>query len=109
MEQNDEENVEISRLNRRNFRLKIAVGVMVFLCLIFFVYAFVQKGIADENLMEAYKQRALAIEQAKIAEEQKMKTEQCADAARKLQLAAAQSAEMARRAAEDALNKRLKK
>jgi len=95
----------IDRLKKSNFHLKIVVGVMAFLCALFFVYALVQKGIAEENLVLA------SINSSKAMEERRQ-SNKCAEEARKLQQMAERNAEAARLAqqqAEEVLRKFSKK
>jgi hypothetical protein len=53
-------------------RSLIIPTVFILLTLLFLVYAFIQKGFADEAKMEALAQKELADQNARIAEQAKM-------------------------------------
>lgn len=78
--------------------MTVVMGILVFMIFIFFVYAIVQKGIADEM--------------QRVANETAIKLDKCAEAAIRQQGMAEKATEEARRArqqTEETLQKALKK
>lgn len=96
--------LEQKRKLQRARTTAIVFGVITGLALIALVYAFVQKGIADENLIQANIARAEAEKQKKLADENAIKAQEAAKLAeeqRKLAVAAAEEAKKAQALAEE--------
>ena len=107
-----EKDLIIAQYKKRSRMMSVVAVVMVLLTFIFYIYSFVQKGIAYENRLEAVDKAISAQKNALMADSLKIKLVQCTEAARMQQQMAEQAAEQAHQAqqmAEEALQKALKK
>lgn len=84
--------LEAKRKLERARTTAIVFGIMTMFALIALVYAFVQKGVADEKQQEALVNAQKAIEQTKIAEAERKKAEEAAAEAVKQQKRAERNA-----------------
>ncbi|MBS1558295.1 MAG: High-affnity carbon uptake protein Hat/HatR [Bacteroidetes bacterium] len=89
--------LEAKRKLERARTTAIVFGIMTIFALIALVYAFVQKGVADEKQQEALVNAQKAIEQTKIAETERKKAEVAAALAIKQQKIAEENAIEAKR------------
>ncbi len=102
----------VAKYKKRIRIMSVIMGLMVFLAFIFLLYAFVQRGIAEENMRLAEEKAIQATQNAVTAASLQTKLEQCAEEARAAQRLAEKVAEEARRAQQEAhraLQKALKK
>lgn len=84
MEASDKDLI-IVKYRKRSRMMSLIAGVMVFLTFIFFVYAFVQKGIADEMQRVAYENASKLNKCAEEAMRQREMAERAAEEARHAQ------------------------
>ncbi|MBS1981722.1 MAG: High-affnity carbon uptake protein Hat/HatR [Bacteroidetes bacterium] len=89
--------LEAKRKLQRARTTALVFGIITIFALIALVYAFVQKGIADEKQQEALVNAQKAIEQSKIAEAERKKAEVAAEEAKRQQGIAEQNAIEAKR------------
>ncbi|MBS1487382.1 MAG: High-affnity carbon uptake protein Hat/HatR [Bacteroidetes bacterium] len=99
--------LEAKRKLERARTTAIVFGVITMFALIALVYAFVQKGKADDNLAEAQRQEKLARENADLAKEQSRLAQQEAEKAKKAEAEAREQAHIAELARKDAEEKRI--
>lgn len=95
----------IVKYKRRSRIMSVITGVMAFLTFIFLVYAFVQKGFADECRKLAEQKSVELVNCEREAERQKQNADNAAEQARRAQQMAEKAAEMAQQAAQKALKK----
>ena len=77
--------VTINNLKKTNLRLKIVIVILIVACFISVGYGFVQRKIAEENLVQAVRQRLLAVQASEEADRQRKIAEQNAMEAMKQQ------------------------